>query len=278
MKRAVAIAVLATSAALLWAPLTVSAAASSSLSAAWVTPMSGTPATVFVLRVRFTGRNGARATSVSAAVEGLTIPMGLASGTAANGTWATSVRLPVGTWSTTFVSTASKGTSPSITGPTISVVAPNPAPAGAGNGSGGQGANPAAAKMQPTGAAAGGTGSPLVQPAPASGSPSTASPGDAAMGLAPSPPPGADASRGSPLPDNPDMALAMALAGMALVALAGLTAMMLAARNRELDRASALAGARDAEAALMARTIRRARLRAYDAGVRHITPPEDTDR
>lgn len=265
MRRPLSLAVLATMAALLWAPLTAAAAAPNTLTAAWVTPMSGTPATAFVLRVRFTGRNGARATSVAAAIEGRTIPMGLASGTTANGTWSTSIRLPVGSWTTTFVSTATKGLSPSIAGPTISVVAAMGAPNAAGS----------AANGQPTEAS---VDARLPQAAPAAADPSAAPYGEAVMGVTQSEPPGPDAGQASPFPGDSSLPLAMALMGVTLVAMAGLGVMMLGARNRELDRASALAGARDAEAALMARTIRLARLRAPGEGVPHAAGTERRDR
>lgn len=109
---------LATLAALLWAPLPVSAAVNG-LSAAHVSPSAGDVTTVFVMRVRYDG--GFPATGVTVTAAGTARPMLLEQGTLSSGTWVLATPLPAGTWPLTFAATASRGPSPTLSGPTISV-------------------------------------------------------------------------------------------------------------------------------------------------------------
>ncbi len=123
---------LATVAALLGAPSAMSGAVSQ-LAGASVSPTSGTTVTTFSLSVRYSSSNGALAQSVSVAVAGRTLRMTRVSGTASNGTWQASARLPAGAWITTFSASTSKGPKPTLVGPTVSVAllslaTPSPAP------------------------------------------------------------------------------------------------------------------------------------------------------
>lgn len=111
--------------ALLSAPAAVSAKANE-LSAASVSPISGTTSTTFVFRVHYTGF---AAQSVSVTVAGRNLRMSRVSGSATDGVFGVSGRLPAGRWSVTFSASADKGPQATLSGPTVTVSAPTVAPA-----------------------------------------------------------------------------------------------------------------------------------------------------
>ena len=113
-----AVLVLAILAALVWAPPT--SAAANLLDRAEASPTSGTTATRFGLRVSYEGRFPALGVTVTVADRA--IAMTLLSGTAADGTWQASARLPAGTWPVLFTALAERGNSPTLVGPTLTVV------------------------------------------------------------------------------------------------------------------------------------------------------------
>jgi hypothetical protein len=96
------------------------------LSGASVSPRSGTTATTFVFSVHYAGKP---ATSVVAHVGTLTVALGRVSGTAANGTWRGSRRLPVGTRSVTFSATAIGNVADLPAGQVTVNAVPTPTPA-----------------------------------------------------------------------------------------------------------------------------------------------------
>lgn len=102
------------------------AAAPNRLSSPSVSPTSGTTSTTFGFSVHYLGDYPA--TSVTAVVGSRTIALSLASGTATDGTYTGSSTLPAGTWAVTFTAVATKRNSPSISGGTVTVVAPTPSP------------------------------------------------------------------------------------------------------------------------------------------------------
>jgi hypothetical protein len=102
------------------------AAAPNQLFGATASPTSGDMTTVFRLGVHYVGAHPA--TSVTAVVGARTIVLSLTTGTADDGTYTGSSTLPAGRWSITFHAVASKGNSPSLTGPTVTVAAPSPKP------------------------------------------------------------------------------------------------------------------------------------------------------
>ena len=118
MKRTQTIAfVAATVAAILFAP-TAAWAKSNQLSEPVVTPASGTTATTFAFRVSYTGF---AAQSVSVAVAGMNLRMSLVSGSATDGLFAVSSRLPAGRWPVSFSASAAKGPQASLAGPNVVV-------------------------------------------------------------------------------------------------------------------------------------------------------------
>ena len=106
------------------------AMADNTLSGGDVSPGSGTTTTVFFFSVVYASTPD-RVPTIVAEVAGLTIPMALASGTAANGTYEGTRSLPAGTWSVTFRATA-QGNDPTTGGGSVIVTAaptPQPTPA-----------------------------------------------------------------------------------------------------------------------------------------------------
>lgn len=114
--------------ALLGAPSAVSAEGNL-LRAAEVSPRTGTAATVFGFRVTYEGRFAA--SGVRVVVANLSLPMARLSGTASSGTWATSSRLPAGTFAVTFLATTAQGNAPALAAGTVTVgggTGPTPVP------------------------------------------------------------------------------------------------------------------------------------------------------
>jgi hypothetical protein len=120
--------VLAVLAALLGAP-TIASAAINTLHSPLLSPSSGTPTTMFLLRVSYSGSFPAM--SVDAVVAGATLPMMRMSGTAESGAWQASTTLPAGTWPIVFTATTSRGNSPVLPGGSLAVSVPatQPTPA-----------------------------------------------------------------------------------------------------------------------------------------------------
>jgi len=122
-----AVALLGTLAAALMVPAgQASAAAPNQLFGPTTSPTSGGTSTVFSFGVHYVGAHPA--TSVTAVAGSRTIALSLTSGSAADGTYAGSSTLPAGTWTITFHAVASKGNSPNVTGPTVTVAAPAATP------------------------------------------------------------------------------------------------------------------------------------------------------
>jgi hypothetical protein len=96
------------------------------LSGASVSPRSGSTATTFVFSVHYAGKP---ASSVIAHVGTLTIALSRVIGTAANGTWRGSRRLPVGTRSVTFSATAIGNVADLPAGQVTVKAVPTPTPA-----------------------------------------------------------------------------------------------------------------------------------------------------
>jgi hypothetical protein len=96
------------------------------LSGATVSPRTGSTATTFVFSVHYTGKP---ANSVVAHVGTLTVALSKVSGTAANGTWRGSRRLPVGTRSVTFSATAIGNVADLPAGQVTVKATPTPTPA-----------------------------------------------------------------------------------------------------------------------------------------------------
>lgn len=107
-------------AALLGAPCAVLAAPPNQLSAATVSPTSGSTITMFTFGVRYTSSTEA-AGAVTVSVAGVTLPMPRVSGSATDGTYRVSSLLPAGSWVPTFEAYPLKGPHPTITGPQIHV-------------------------------------------------------------------------------------------------------------------------------------------------------------
>lgn len=117
-------------AALAAVPTPVAGASPNQLVDPRVSPTNGTTATTFVMSVRYASDKGWAATSVSVSVAGTTVALTRTAGTAADGTWSGSVRLPAGAWATTFSADAEQGPDPTTSGPTLKVTAattPKPA-------------------------------------------------------------------------------------------------------------------------------------------------------
>lgn len=113
--------VLAIVAALVWAPPTASAA-TNLLDRAETSPTSGTTSTTFRLRVSYEGRFPAL--RVHVAVADRTLVLSLVSGTSTDGTWEASLQLPAGVWPVVFTAVAERGNSPTLAGPTLTVLEP----------------------------------------------------------------------------------------------------------------------------------------------------------
>lgn len=112
--------VLAILAALVSAPPTASAS-TNLLDQPEATPASGTTATLFQLRVSYEGRFPALGVAVTVADR--VVAMSLLSGSSTDGMWQASVRLPAGTWPVVFTAVPERGNSPTLLGPTLTVVA-----------------------------------------------------------------------------------------------------------------------------------------------------------
>lgn len=122
-----AVALLGTLAAALMVPAgQANAAAPNQLFGPTASPTSGGTSTVFTFGVHYVGAHPA--TSVTAVAGTRTIALSLTSGSADDGTYAGSSTLPAGTWTITFHAVATKGNSPSVTGPTLTVAAPAATP------------------------------------------------------------------------------------------------------------------------------------------------------
>jgi len=104
----------------------VLAAQPNQLSAPAVSPTKGEVTTTFTFSVHYVGRNPA--TSVTVVVGSRTVQLALTAGTASDGTYAGSSRLPAGTWPVTFNAVSTKGNPPTISGGTVTVVGPTPSP------------------------------------------------------------------------------------------------------------------------------------------------------
>lgn len=118
-------------AALLGAPSTVLAAPPNALSAAAVSPTSGSTSTLFVFSVRYVSSGGNPARAVSVSVAGRTLAMSRISGTSTNGSFRATTTLPAGSWPTTFAAQPAQGPEPILAGPTLAVasaVTPAPSP------------------------------------------------------------------------------------------------------------------------------------------------------
>lgn len=94
-----------------------------------VRPGTGDITTVFTFAVHYVGKFPP--TSVTVLVGSRTIELGLASGTATDGTYVGRSRLPPGTWTTLFTAAATKANSPSTQGASLTVTksaTPTPEP------------------------------------------------------------------------------------------------------------------------------------------------------
>jgi hypothetical protein len=95
-----------------------------------VDPANGKTSTTMVFSVRFESAQGNAPTSVTAVVGNVVVPLTLASGTAANGRYRGSSKLPAGTWQVLFQASA-QGNDPSLDGPEIRIspaATPTPKP------------------------------------------------------------------------------------------------------------------------------------------------------
>lgn len=103
-------------------------AASNVLSAGTASPISGKAGTVVTLAVSYDGAHPA--TSVSASVGTLRVTLVRTSGSATSGRW-TGVALPTpGTWTVRFSAGVTQGNTPSLDGPTITILAITPVAGG----------------------------------------------------------------------------------------------------------------------------------------------------
>lgn len=126
--RSAALGLLVLAATLAAAPI-AAAAPPNRLQAPSASPTSGTTATDFTFSVRYRSGDGSPASSVTAAVAGLTLYLTLASGTATDGVYTGSSTLPAGTWMVTFEAITPSGDNPTATaGPVQVTVPPTPAP------------------------------------------------------------------------------------------------------------------------------------------------------
>lgn len=175
--------VLATLAALMWAP-SLASAAGNGLGAPSVSPATGSITTPFTLEVAYDGRFPAVA--VSASVAGMTLPMARISGTSLAGTWSVTTLLPAGTWATSFAAVAERGNTSAVTGPTVTVSGPALPPA----------------TPVPTGSA----GPPSRGSEPDPGPGSTQGPGSVDPGTAPVESPSDPGSSGESAPSTPSPA------------------------------------------------------------------------
>jgi hypothetical protein len=112
---------MAITAALVWAPSSVSAASPNQLSQASVSPLSGTTSTPFVVTVRYRSSDGNAATAVTISAAGQMTAMTLAAGTGTDGIWSGTATLPPGDWDITVQASVAKGSQPSLVAGTVSV-------------------------------------------------------------------------------------------------------------------------------------------------------------
>ena len=225
------------------------AGASNALTAGKVMPATGTTETSFAFSVTYTSPQGFPATRVVARTASRTVELVLFSGSAADGAWRGTSRLPAGSWPVTFEATAAQGKNPTLAGPTVTVTAvpattpptatprataapapPTPTPA-----------VPAAAAPPtpapqpvvpaPAGSSAPGLVSPSAQASP-SGAASPASPG-AGGGVVVGTPGGAvtPAARADEVADGPPWTLLMVAAAV-IALIAGIWLLGLVGRRR----------------------------------------------
>lgn len=117
--------VLATVAALLWAP-SFASAAGNTLTAPTASPTTGFVDTVFTLGVTYDGQFPA--TAVTVTVAGLQLPMIQLDGTPEAARWSVSTVLPPGTWTPTYTATPLNGNTATAVGAPITVSAATPVP------------------------------------------------------------------------------------------------------------------------------------------------------
>lgn len=113
---------------LMIATTTGKAAAAPKLTAASVTPMTGTTATLFQFSVQF--QPGTETASiVNVSVAGTSLSLARNGGPEANQIWTGSMTLPAGSWTATFSGTTASGTNPAAVSVTpIVVTIPTPRP------------------------------------------------------------------------------------------------------------------------------------------------------
>jgi hypothetical protein len=99
-------------AALAMAPPAVSAAPPNKLSSPTASPVSGEPVNTFALSVHYASATGDPATSATATLANLSVPLVLAAGSAIDGTWRAVASLPPGSWIVTFEATTLGGAPP----------------------------------------------------------------------------------------------------------------------------------------------------------------------
>lgn len=175
--------ILALFAALFGAPPSVSAA-DNDLTAPAISPETGSTSTVFSFSVRYEGKFAA--TSVTAEVASLVLPMSLAGGTAEAGTWAAATALPPGTWPVTFTASAERENGGTMTGPTVTVsgpiaTEPSPTPLVTPG-------QPGGGKQKDASSTPGGGGEGWSTTAPAPAEPASSSPAEASAPEPPAPP------------------------------------------------------------------------------------------
>jgi hypothetical protein len=110
-------------AALLGAPSAVLAVPPNRLSAATVSPTSGSPNTILTFAVRYSSATGTASGTVTVTVAGRTLAMSRVSGTSSDGVYVVSATLPAGTWPTTFNAYPAGGHQPQLAGPQIRITA-----------------------------------------------------------------------------------------------------------------------------------------------------------
>jgi hypothetical protein len=114
--------ILAMLAALFTAPSIVSAAPPNELRAASVVPVAGTTDTAFRLSVSYRSSSGNPASAVTATVGGRQVALALAAGTAVDGVWSATTRLPAGTWTVTYRAATDRGPQPTATAGPVNVI------------------------------------------------------------------------------------------------------------------------------------------------------------
>jgi hypothetical protein len=121
-------AVLAAVIALATMPGAVQAGKPNELFNASVSPTSGTTATIFTFSVRYRSDKDFNATSVVALAAGRAVPLRLVAGSASDGTFSGTAKLPDGKWRVTFEAQGAKGPNIRLVGPSLVISAPPPRP------------------------------------------------------------------------------------------------------------------------------------------------------